>query len=163
MVCPAIFVITFIKMNIYNKMKKSIYMILIWAFAFGLNGKAQSYLKTDLGVKSAIDSIGVEIQFFSPTIVRVLKWPEGKEPVKNSLSVIKTPEKTNFSIQKKGDNLTLKSKSVVVVLNLKTGKVLFSSPSGKSLLTEQEMSAAFPDFDDAGVKIGKSCTHFLLG
>ncbi len=136
-------------------------MIIIWAFIMGLSGKAQSYLKTDLGVKSAIDSIGVEIQFYSPTIVRILKWPEGKEPVKNSLSVIKTPEKTNFSIQKKGDNLSLKSKSAVVVLNLKNGKVSFSSSSNKSLLTEQE-GAAFTDFDDAGVKTYSAYQSFVL-
>ncbi len=142
-------------------MKKSIFMIIIWAFIMGLSGKAQSYLKTDLGVKSAIDSIGVEIQFYSPTIVRILKWPEGKEPVKSSLSVIKTPEKTNFSIQKKGDNLSLKSKSAVVVLNLKNGKVSFSSSSNKSLLTEQE-GAAFTDFDDAGVKTYSAYQSFVL-
>ena len=143
-------------------MKKSIYMILIWVFVFGLNSKAQSYLKTNLGVKSAIDSISVEIQFFSPTIVRVLKWPEGKEPVKNSLSVIKTPEKTDFSIQKRGDNLTLKSKKITVALNLKTGKVSFSSPSNKSLLTEQEAGASFTNFDDAGVKTYSAYQSYVL-
>ena len=143
-------------------MKKSIFMIVIWAFAFCLNGEAQSYLKTDLGAKSAVDSISVEIQFFSPSIVRVLKWPEGKEPIKNSLSVIKTPEKTNFSIQKKGDNLTLKSKKITVALNLKTGKVSFSLPSNKTLLTEQEAGAAFTNFDDAGVKTYSAYQSFVL-
>ncbi len=137
-------------------------MILICTFALGLNSRAQSYLKTDLGIKSAIDSIGIEIQFFSPTIVRVLKWPEGKEPMKNSLSVIKTPEKTNFSVRKKGDNLSLKSKSLIVELNLKNGEVSFLSSSNKSLLTEQKAGSTFTDFDDAGVKTYSAYQSFVL-
>jgi alpha-D-xyloside xylohydrolase len=54
---------------------------------------AQSYQKTELGVKTSANSTAIEIQVYSPSIVRVLKSPEGKPFKKESLSVIKTPQK----------------------------------------------------------------------
>lgn len=50
---------------------------------------AQSYQKTNLGIKTTTQSMTVEIQFYSPTIVRVLRLPEGVASAKTSLSVIR--------------------------------------------------------------------------
>jgi len=46
---------------------------------------AQEYQKTNLGVKTKLQSMDVELQFYSPTIVRVLKSPEGIAFKKESL------------------------------------------------------------------------------
>ena len=52
----------------------------------------------------------MEIQFYSPSIVRILKWPEGKTFTKESFSVIKVPQKTAFTVKQEGDELSLKVK-----------------------------------------------------
>ena len=142
--------------------KLRICAFLILVFGISISGKGQSYQKTDNGIKSEINSVGVEIQFFSPTIVRILKWPVGEKFTKNSFSVIKSPEKTDFSVRQTGDNLSLKSKSLTIVLNLKNGKVSFSAPSDKPLLTEKESGTTFTDFNDAGVKTYSIYQSFTL-
>jgi alpha-D-xyloside xylohydrolase len=85
--------------------------LIIVLFVFILVGsiEAQTYQKTDSGIKSILNSIDVEIQFYGPSTVRVLKSPEGKIFKKKSLSVIMVPQKTIFSIEKAGDELFLMS------------------------------------------------------
>src|SRR5664279_5299738 len=80
--------------------------------------QAQSYQKTELGVKSVINSVAIEIQFYSPSTVRVLKWPDSKFLKKESLSVIKIPQKTDFSVSQQGDGIMLKSEKFQVFVNL---------------------------------------------
>jgi alpha-D-xyloside xylohydrolase len=133
---------------------------LICALLFTAN--AQSYKKTDLGIKSTIKSIDVEIQFYNPATVRVLKSPEGKTYDKKSLSVIETPQKTDININQVGDELSLKSKNVQVNLNLKNSKISFSTPAGELLLSEKEDGVAFTDFNDAGVKTYSVSESFVL-
>src|SRR5665647_3525632 len=122
----------------------------------------QSYSRTDLGIKSAVDTIGIEIQFFSPSTVRIIKWPEGRTYVKESLSVVKTPQKTTFSIKQKDDDLILKSESLLVLLNLKNGKISFKTPESELLLSEKEAGVRFTDFNDAGTKTYSVFQAFVL-
>ncbi|MRS01669.1 DUF5110 domain-containing protein [bacterium] len=112
----------------------------------------QSYIRTDLGIKSTVGTIGIEIQFYSPSVVRVIKWPDGTTYSKESLSVIKTPQKTDLSIKQKGDDLILRSKGIQVSLNLKSGKLSFMSSKSGLLLSENEAGPLFADYIDAGVK-----------
>jgi len=141
-------------------MKK--YLITILACALIINGRAQSYTKTDLGIKITIDTIDVEIQFFSPSIVRVLKWPMGTTLSKESLSVIKSPQETTLTISQQGDEISLASKQLIVGLHLKNGRVSFRTSSDKLLLTEKVSGAGFTDFNDAGVKTYSVKQSFLL-
>jgi alpha-D-xyloside xylohydrolase len=143
-------------------MNKKLLIIVLFAFVLVNSIEAQIYQKTDLGIKSNINSIDVEIQFYGPSTVRVLKWPEGKTFTKESLSVIKTPQKTAYSIKQRGDELSLKSESLVVVLNLKNGKVTFTNTSAVPLLSEKEAGVAFTYFDDAGVKTYTVYQSFVL-
>ena len=113
---------------------------------------AQTWQKTNIGAKATINSLEFEVQFYSPSIVRVLKWPEGKSFTKHSLSVIKTPQKTDFSIKQQGDEIILKSKKMCILVNLKNGSISFKSPSFIRLLEEKEGGALFTDFNDDGVK-----------
>jgi len=141
---------------------KQIYTLLILVFVMSISSKAQSYQKTDLGIKSKINSIEVEIQFYDASTVRILKWPEGKPSKKESLSVIKTPQKTAFSINQQGDELSLKSENLKVNLNLKNGEISFSSKDGGKLLSEKESGVKFTDFDDAGSKTYTVSQSYLL-
>ncbi|HZX73216.1 MAG TPA: TIM-barrel domain-containing protein, partial [Cyclobacteriaceae bacterium] len=113
-------------------------------------GWAQTYQKTDAGVKITVDATDVEIQFYSPSIVRVLKSPHDKAFKKESLSVIKVPEKTIFTTKQDGDILQVQSKDVRVRLDVKTGTIIFTDAKGTVLLNEKTNGATFTPFNDAG-------------
>ena len=122
--------------------------------------QAQLYSKTELGIACEINASDIEIQFYNASIVRILKSPQGKHFEKKSLSVIKTPQQTEADVNQVGYDLILKSKSIVVTLNLQNGKITFSTPEGKMLLKEK--SADFTDFIDAGNKTYSVYQSFVL-
>ena len=143
-------------------MKKTFLAIAILVCVMAGTVKAQLYHKTELGIKSTINSIEIEIQFYSPSTVRVLKSPRGKGFTKESLSVIKSPLKTAITIVLDGDELSIKSESLEVRLNLKNGKLSYSTPAGEPLLNEKEVGVAFTDFNDAGVTTYSVTQSFVL-
>ena len=143
-------------------MKLCAYLLVVLFFLVSVNSEAQNFQKTYYGIKSTINSIDVEIQFYNPSTVRVLKSPEGKTSAKKSLSVVETPEKTSFSIRQSGDELYLESKSIQVNLDLNSGRICFSTLTGDPLLREKEKGVAFTDFDDAGVKTFSIAQSFIL-
>ena len=136
--------------------------LLILALAFGLTSMAQSYEKTNLGIKAQINSTNVEIQFFSPSTVRALKSPVGKPFTKESLTVTKKPEVTKFTVSQKGDLVSLKSDKMKVDVNLKSGTIAYFTALGNKLLSEKDASATFTDFDDAGSKTYTITQAFTL-
>jgi len=99
-------------------MSKILFIFASLFFAMVVDGKAQTYQRTDWGIKTTINSIDVDIRFYSPSMVRILKSPEGKSFTKNSLSVILAPQKTALNVSQAGDELSLKSKNLQVNLNL---------------------------------------------
>ena len=123
---------------------------------------AQSYKKTEYGIKATINSVNIEIQFFNESTVRILKAPAGNLFDKKSLSVVAIPQKVNLSVKQTGDILLLKSRNVQVFVNLKNGKVSFQNSKGKLLLTEKENSTVFIPFNDAGVNTYSVSQSFLL-
>lgn len=111
-----------------------------------------NYEKTETGIKITAGSLDVEVQFFSPSIVRILKSPKGGTFKKNSLSVIKKPEKTSFNVKEAGDVITLTTNKIKVLVNNKTGTVSYTLPDGSRLLTEKTGTSGFTPFNDAGNK-----------
>jgi alpha-D-xyloside xylohydrolase len=142
-------------------MRRLLFLTLFIVTGFA-NTWAQTWQKTDLGGKTVVNAVVVEVQFYSPEIVRILKWPEGKTFTKESLSVIKTPQKNNVTVKQQGDELLLNSGKLMVVLNLKNGKISFRSVESQILLTEKDGSAIFTDFNDAGNKTYTVSQSFLL-
>lgn len=104
---------------------------------------AQQFQKTNLGVKTNIQAMDIEVQFYSPSIVRVLKSPEGFEYKKESLSVNKKPQEIKLTIKQQGDVLSMKSDQIEVDLNLVTGKVSYLDLKGKILFTEKDYGTQF--------------------
>ena len=141
---------------------KRIFTLLFLVVAMSAGSLAQSYQKTDLGIKTEINAIRIEIQFYSPSIVRVLKTPQGNIYSKESLSVIKTPQKTTVAIQRKGDVLSVSSPILKVNLNLKNGQILFADKKGEPLLAEKESGITFTDFNDAGNPTFSVSQSFVL-
>jgi alpha-D-xyloside xylohydrolase len=124
--------------------------------------RIQAYQKTETGIKCTIDSINVEVQFFNPNIIRVLKTPADRTVDKKSLSVIKTPDKTVFDVKQNDNILTLKSENIMVDLDLKTGKIKYSTCDGIPLLTEKENSSSFTPFIDVKDKTYSVKQTFIL-
>ncbi|MBK8657251.1 MAG: DUF5110 domain-containing protein [Haliscomenobacter sp.] len=112
--------------------------------------KAQTWQKTGSGIKATIGQIDLEIQFFSPSIVRIIKAPEGRPFSKESLSVIKTPQQTAFSAKQQSGALHLKTENLTVSLDLQSGQISFYSGAGALLLREKAGSATFTPFNDSG-------------
>jgi alpha-D-xyloside xylohydrolase len=131
-------------------MKRQLLLLLIVPVTFISNLFAQSYQRTSLGVKANIQSMDIEVQFYSPQIVRVLKQPEGTILKKESLSVIKKPQETSLDVSEQNGVVTLKSSSVWVRLNLKTGSVGFATINGAPLFTEKDYGTQFTPIKDAG-------------
>jgi alpha-D-xyloside xylohydrolase len=122
--------------------RKSMSAVLLGLFFFS-SLSAQNYQKTTTGVKTKLQSMDVEVQFFSPTIVRVMKSPEGVAFKKESLSVIKTPQKTDFTLNQQENVVSMKSDKLEVTLNLLTGKVSYLDLNGKVLFTEKDYGTQF--------------------
>ena len=137
-------------------------ILLVGLCLTSLTSAAQRYQKTSFGIKSTINAMVVEIQFYSPEIVRVIKYPATGNFEKKSLSVIKTPETAYFGLTEKDADLSVKSKSIEVVLNLNDGSVSFKSPDGKSVLNEKKAGASFTGFNDAGVATFSVSQSFVL-
>ncbi|GET33602.1 xylosidase [Prolixibacter bellariivorans] len=139
-----------------------IYILMPLIFVAAMTANGQSYQQTATGIQTVIDSVQIEIGFYSPSTVRILKWPAGTTFTKKSLSVIEKPQKTAFRVSQSGDNLVLKSKKLRVSLNLSSGQVEFSTPSGKSLLKEEKSGVKFTNYNDAGEKTYHVYQAFVL-
>lgn len=128
-------------------MRPHLFLILLFAT---LNSKAQSWQKTDAGVKTTINKVDVEIQFYTASTVRIIKSPEGNAFTKKSLSVISTPEKINLTTKQQANMLVVRSESISVRCNLTTAAISFYTNKGTALLQEKENSTSFKSFNDAG-------------
>ena len=78
-------------------MKKEL-LLTFFSLAILIVSNGQSYVQTDFGVKTIVDHLNIEVQFYNPSVVRIVKWPENSSFTKQSLSVIETPQKISFGI-----------------------------------------------------------------
>lgn len=135
---------SFTKMNI----KTSIITIIM--FSGMVNVRAQSYQKTESGLKFSADHMNVEVKFYGENTVRIIKYPAGRLFVKNSLSVIKQEQKIRFSVSEKNNVISLKTNDLQLSINTKNGVITYTLPSGKELL--KETANDFKPFNDAGTE-----------
>jgi alpha-D-xyloside xylohydrolase len=129
---------------------KQIFTIIFLIVAVSFSGKGQTWQKTNTGIRTSINKVDVEIQFYTASTVRIIKSPAGSPFTKKSLSVIATPEKINFRATQKADILMLKTEDISVQCNLTSGAIRFFDKAGMVLLNEQENSTSFKPFNDAG-------------
>ena len=114
---------------------------------------SQKYSQTETGIKASISDkqYDVEVQWFNPNSLRVLKTPAGKTVEKNSISVIAKPEKSGIKISTSDNgDIVMKSNSLIVTLNQKNGTMTYAKADGTILLKELENNKAFTPFNDAG-------------
>lgn len=112
---------------------------------------AQDYEMTATGVKATTgDGCDVEIQWFTPNTLRVLKTPKGKATDKTSLSVIAEPRNCATDVTFSNGEIVMKSEALTVTLNKETGVIAFAKADGTSLLKELANDKPFTSFNDAG-------------
>ncbi|MBE5322145.1 DUF5110 domain-containing protein [Pedobacter sp. MR2016-19] len=131
-------------------MKRKFITVITLFLSYHISVQAQSFQKTPQGIHAVIQSMDVEVSFYSPSIVRVFKKPEGSQPKKESLSVVKLPEQLTPDIKTNGQSVTISSKLISATVNLQTGKVLFEDPKGRQLFTEKDYGTQFTAIKDAG-------------
>ncbi|MCB5251855.1 MAG: DUF4968 domain-containing protein, partial [Candidatus Cloacimonetes bacterium] len=117
--------------------------------------------KTPDGIKTTINSTTISVSFYNPSTARIVKYPEGTNPVKESLSVIAEPERVDLKTSQKGDYLNIRSSELEVKINKKNGVVTFYSSDGKLLISEKG-APRFNIFDDAGVETFDVAQTFQL-
>jgi len=110
----------------------------------------QAVQQTGAGIKATVNDIDIEIKFYNPDIIRVIKSPKGSVYKKESLSVIKVPDDVPLSIDQQDAAVTVKSDAVAVKLDLQTGKISFANRNGNLLLNEKDFGIQFTPVKDAG-------------
>lgn len=133
-------------------MKRRIFVTFAIVCLMAVTSTAQTYKETNSGTKAEINALNVEVQFYSPSIVRILKYPQGTVCTKQSLSVTKSPEKVAFSTKKVGDNLVVTSKALSVSINMNSGQISFNSANQQALFKEKAGTTSFTAMNDAGEK-----------
>ncbi|MDR0413627.1 MAG: DUF5110 domain-containing protein [Dysgonamonadaceae bacterium] len=99
-------------------------------------GQVRAVEQTPSGIRATVGNTGIDIRFYSPQMVRVIKGAAGKAMQKESLSVIKQAEATPFSLVRTDDGILLKGEVLAIDLNLSTGNIRFSTRAGQPLLSE---------------------------
>jgi alpha-D-xyloside xylohydrolase len=141
---------------------KFCFLVAVLTIFFLSSCRQVKYKKTDFGIMTTIDSTEIEIQFFSPEIVRVVKSKSGFKFKKNSLSVIKNPEDIDFNVKEDGGELVVLSDELTVKLNLSTGVVSFFDKNHDSLLSEKKEEMNFFQKLDIGTKTFAVKQSFVL-
>ena len=118
--------------------------------AIGFTSQAQTWQKTNEGIKTTINNVDVEIQFYTASTVRIIKSPAGTSINKKSLSVIAAPQLVKLAIKEQALVLAVKSEKITVKCSLSSGAISFYSNAGMALLNESENSTSFKSFNDAG-------------
>ena len=137
------------------------WLLLFCMLSLVTTGIAQEFVQTSNGIKTTCNQTDIEICFFSPTTVRIVKAPANREYTKESYSVIAQPEKVKVSAAQKGEELVVKSNKLQVVLNTAKGSIRFADAKGNNLLKEKE-AAQFTPFNDAGNQTFKVKQAFIL-
>ncbi len=121
---------------------------------------AQRFTQTGKGITATVKSTNIEVQFFTPKIVRIIKFPTGKKFVKESLSVVKKPNQIALKIKQHKNVVILQSSSLQVNVDLGTGNVSFSTLAGTNLF--KETATQFTPIKDLGIDSYRIMQSFAL-
>ena len=127
---------------------------------------AQNVNRTPQGVKVNVaeGNFNAEVIFYSPSIVRIVKYPSVKEqmPDKESLSVTLVPEQTKIDFKEQGDDVRLKTSDMIVTLNKTDGTVRFTDTKNNELLAEKGTPSFYPNKGKADKGTYKVRQAFML-
>jgi len=122
----------------------------------------QAVQRTDCGVQVDNGKVCVELEAFTPSMIRVKKYPMGTNPVKHSFAVTMQPEKVDFKYKKKDGCVLFSTSSLQVVVDVEQNQVSFLDKDSRELLKEKPASLQLVLFNDAGTDSYKVSQSFLL-
>ncbi len=102
----------------------------------------------------------IDVMFYSPTIVRVVKRPQGTPVPTRSLAVVKSPDNTEVTLSTDSSCKTASSQKLSVTVDTSTGSVNFTTPSGERLLLDYATS--FTPENHSGVNYYRIRDAFML-
>lgn len=91
-----------------------------------------------------ISDIAIRLDFYTPSTVRVLKYPKGASFAKDSYAVIASPQAVSVSTKESANKTTVSSDKITVVIDKTTGLLSFSTKSGKPLIKENRIPEFTP-------------------
>jgi alpha-D-xyloside xylohydrolase len=118
--------------------QKGLAALLLLATITGCMKKPASVNPVQNGVVLEFDNLYVKAQFYTEDIVRVLKWvPEGTDE-KKSLSVIQNSIPVlDISVEETPEKVVMKSETLTVKIDKKTGNISYSDIDGSAILQEK--------------------------
>lgn len=103
-----------------------------------LQANANEWTKTSNGAKTTIDSINIEVQYYTPYIVRVIKSPAGASKVLDgSISIIARPaDSLNITVYNSSKKSIISAGATQVTADNNTGELSFKAADGRLLTRE---------------------------
>jgi alpha-D-xyloside xylohydrolase len=131
-------------------MNKRIFLFFLLLAGTTTTLRSQTFKQTPNGIKTNIQSMNVEVQFFSPQIVRIIKTPAGAATKSTGLAVIATPQKSALTVAAQNNELIVRSSALQVKIDQQTGAIRFYEARGNLLLQEKENATRFSPARDTG-------------
>jgi Alpha-glucosidases, family 31 of glycosyl hydrolases len=135
--------------------KKSYLLFALSVFVFQVS-RSQQYHRTNTGVITHTEAVNVEVQFITPSIIRVAKFRDSVMPGKKSYSVQKAPDKVELQVVQSGYELFINSSHLQVKVHQQSGMINFYSASGFPLLDEKENAFHFIPTGDKTYRISQT-------
>ncbi|MCD8290846.1 MAG: DUF4968 domain-containing protein, partial [Prevotella sp.] len=130
-------------------MKKLLILLLCALFLPIYGIYSQNIQRTVNGMSAIIpdSQLSCEITFYSPSIVRIVKYPSSLQtiPEKNSLSVIAQPESTKISYKESDSQMVMTTNKINVSYDKNSGALSFSDLKGNNLLQEGKTNFTLRD------------------
>lgn len=139
----------------YKHLLLSLFCCLMAASGWGLGTGESDITKT-------VNGIEIQIRFYSPEIVRVVKSLPGADLSRSSLSVIKAPENVAVEVKENQTSVTVSSSELVVLLDKVNGAISFQNVNQKQLISEKPDGTAISPKRYAGVDVFQVKQSFEL-
>lgn len=112
------------------------------------------------GVTVGVDGGTVELSFYSPSTVRVVKYPGSDRPGKESYAIIAAPTDVACKVKESPRNTTVTTSDLTVRIDNKSGELTFISKSGRELLKENGPArfTSITDLGDSTYEVGQTFT-----
>lgn len=120
-----------------------------------LTSQAADWHTTGAGFAATVAASGqdIQVEWYSPRTVRIVKTPTGTGVTKRSLAVIAKPLAATYATTEQGGIITTSSESLTVALDTRTGLFSFRAKGRQEpLMSEAATPAAFTPHDDAGLQ-----------